>query len=261
MLGVPIVLGLVAWVHAAPPTGTLAVPVPRHCPSEMTLVGDVCVDRWEASLVEVRPDGVELTWSAYHSPHGRVVRAVSRPGVVPQGYVSMADARRACKASNKRLCKANEWKAACKGPQHTVYPYGSTRVPGACTDAGRTAPLTKLYGGKAMFENKSMIDPRLNQLANTVARTGEAAQCTNDAGAFDMVGNLHEWTDDGTLHGGFYLDVTSLHEGCDYVTTAHAPVYYDYSTGFRCCADPTFDPPQEAKGKPSGKKVARRRHK
>ena len=26
--------------------------------------------------------------------------------------------------------------------------------------------------------------------------------------------------------------------GCEYRTTAHAPSYYDYSTGFRCCADP-----------------------
>jgi formylglycine-generating enzyme required for sulfatase activity len=100
---------------------------------------------------------------------------------------------------------------------------------------------------------------RLNPTPNTVARTGEATACTNPAGAFDMVGNLHEWTDDGTLHGGFYLDVKTLHEGCDYVASAHVPVYYDYATGFRCCADPSLDVPEEAKAKPSGgKKVAHR---
>ena len=26
--------------------------------------------------------------------------------------------------------------------------------------------------------------------------------------------------------------------GCLYATTAHAQSYHDYSTGFRCCADP-----------------------
>ncbi len=262
----PILLAVAGLVQAAPPTGTLAPMLPRQCPTEMILVGDVCVDRWEGSLLELR-EASEIPWSPYYSPHAHKVRAVSKPGVVPQAYISMADAKRACEASKKRLCRATEWRAACRGPQKTVYPYGDAYVAGTCTDSGRTAPLPKLYSGKAMFENKSMIDARLNQLPNTVARTGEAAKCTPPAGAsatsgpFDMVGNVHEWTDDGTLHGGFYLDARTLHEGCDYVTTAHAPVYYDYSTGFRCCADPTFDaPPPEAKSAPpvaSAKKLAK----
>jgi hypothetical protein len=52
-----------------------------------------------------------------------------------------------------------------------------------------------------------------------------------------MVGNIHEWTSDGTFRGGYYLDTKQNGEGCDYKTTAHAKTYYDYSTGFRCCAD------------------------
>jgi 5-methylcytosine-specific restriction endonuclease McrA len=35
--------------------------------------------------------------------------------------------------------------------------------------------------------------------------------------------------------GGYYLDTKLNGRGCDYVTTAHAKSYYDYSTGFRCC--------------------------
>jgi len=259
----PILLAVVGLVQAAPPTGTLAPMLPRQCPAEMILVGDVCVDRWEASLLEVR-DGsspTEVPWSPYYSPHAHKVRAVSKPGVVPQAYISMADAKRACEGSKKRLCRASEWRAACRGPQKTVYPYGDAYVPGTCTDSGRTAPLSKLYSGKSMFENKNMIDARLNQMPNTVAKTGEASKCTpaGASGPFDMVGNVHEWTDDATLHGGFYLDVRNLHEGCDYVTTAHAPIYYDYSTGFRCCADPTYEAPQpEAKTPAPAKKVAKR---
>jgi formylglycine-generating enzyme len=257
LLAGPLLAVMVGLVQAAPPTGSPTSILPHQCPTDMARVGDVCVDKWEASLVEVMPNGNEVPWSPYHSPHGHHVRALSKPGVVPQGYISMQEAKKACEASNKRLCRANEWRAACRGPNKTLYPYGQTHVPSACTDTNRTAPLSKLYSGKAMFENKNMIDPRLNQFPNTVAKTGEATACTNTYGAFDMVGNLHEWTDDGMMHGGFYLDTKTLHEGCEYTTSAHSPVYYDYATGFRCCADPT-DAPEQAKSKTSGKKVAKR---
>jgi hypothetical protein len=257
-LAVPVLVAFISLGRAAPPNGTFAPVLPHHCPPEMALVGDVCVDKWEASIVELMPNGNEVPWSPYYSPHGHKVRALSKPGVTPQGYISAAEAKRACEASNKRLCRAAEWRAACRGPKKNQYPYGNSHVPGACIDTYRTAPLAKFYSGKAMFENKNMIDPRLNQVPNTVAKTGEASACTNAYGAFDMVGNLHEWTEDGTMHGGFYLDVKTLHEGCDYTTTAHSPIYYDYATGFRCCADPT-DAPEQAKAKPTpGKKVAKR---
>ena len=54
-----------------------------------------------------------------------------------------------------------------------------------------------------------------------------------------MMGNLHEWTDDpnGTFRGGFYVDTRINGEGCLYATTAHNIVHFDYSTGFRYCAD------------------------
>ena len=58
-------------------------------------------------------------------------------------------------------------------------------------------------------------------------------------GVYDLMGNLHEWTADpaGTFRGGFYVDTVINGNGCSYVTTAHAVTHWDYSTGFRCCAD------------------------
>jgi formylglycine-generating enzyme required for sulfatase activity len=90
----------------------------------------------------------------------------------------------------------------------------------------------------------SLNDPRLNQMEGTVAKTGALAECTNDYGVHDMVGNLDEWTADpnGTFQGGFWLD-TGLHgEACAYRTIAHDFAYHDYSTGFRCCADAESSP-------------------
>ena len=52
------------------------------CPQGMAPVqqgssGAFCVDRYEASLVEVLPNGEERAWSPYQSVEGHVVRAVS----------------------------------------------------------------------------------------------------------------------------------------------------------------------------------------
>jgi formylglycine-generating enzyme len=216
------------------------------CPSEMAIVDErVCVDRWEGALVEIEVDGSMHPWppSLALDP-ARRYRAVSAPGVVPQGYISGEQAAAACDAAGKRLCEAAEWRLACAGSQGSVYPYGTRHVEGRCNDHGR-APMLVFHPEVArswsLVSNTDMNDPRLNELAGTVARTGEHVGCVNDWGLFDMVGNLHEWTADpnGTFQGGYYLDALANGEGCAYRTTAHAFDYHDYSTGFRCCAELT----------------------
>jgi sulfatase modifying factor 1 len=223
------------------------------CPSDMTLVGHTCVDKWEGSLVEIQVDGSETAFSAHEAPNGHNVRAVSRPGVTPQAHISMVEAKRACVASGKRLCHAQEWKSACKGPEGTRYPYGQSREENVCVDTNRTSPMAVLHHGE--HDSATMNDPEANQLENTVEPTGTAAACTNGYGVYDMVGNVHEWADDGAFHGGYYLDTKLNGPGCDYVTTAHAKSYYDYSTGFRCCADEGTleDPVQEELPAPPAK--------
>jgi hypothetical protein len=218
-----------AALAATPSSGDL------RCPNNMALVGKTCVDRYEGTLVEVLADGREVPFSPHLPPNGHSVKAKSVPGMTPQAHISMVEAQRACKAAGKRLCHAKEWKTACRGPENTKYPYGESRVPGACVDTNRTSPIQKLKGGR--YDHTTMNDPVLNTLANTVEPTGSTASCTNGFGVHDMVGNVHEWADDGSFHGGYYLDTKINGEGCTYKTSAHAPTYYDYSTGFRCCAD------------------------
>lgn len=218
-----------------------------RCPDEMALVGNrVCVDKWEGSIVR-RSNGAESSWSPYENLDRLPFdyRAVSQPNVVPQGYISGHQAERACRASGKRLCTASEWEVGCRGPSQTQFPYGNERRANVCNDDIRAkhpvAEATRLLGVAA---DKMWLDGMnlsiINQLPGTVAATGERSECVSEEGVFDMVGNLHEWVADadGTFRGGYYMDTTKNGDGCSYRTTAHDFEYHDYSTGFRCCADP-----------------------
>jgi formylglycine-generating enzyme len=216
-----------------------------RCPRAMVEIAGggmpaFCIDRYEASLVDVLPNGEERP----HSPFAAVddqqrVRAVSSANVFPQGYISAVEAQRACRESGKRLCRVGEWGKACRGPDPKSFGYGNRREPGRCNDKGKN-PVLSLYG-RGHWTWTTMNQPELNQQEHTLARTGEHSGCTNGYGVYDMVGNLHEWVADsaGTFYGGYYQDVSSVGhgEGCGYLTTAHEARYHDYSTGFRCCAD------------------------
>jgi sulfatase modifying factor 1 len=218
------------------------------CPPDMASIDDkFCVDKYEASLVELMSVGSERAWPYYQPTEGHAVRAVSEKGVFPQGYISEKQAVEACGRSGKRLCKSAEWKTACKGPDADGGPkkfgYANERTPGTCNDNGKSPVGTffpaAVAEGKAWTWDK-MNDERLNQMAGGLAETGSHEGCTNGYGVYDMVGNLHEWVLDsaGTFQGGYYLDVTQNGDGCGYRTDAHEAWYHDYSTGFRCCADP-----------------------
>lgn len=254
LLGLLSMVALAAPTRAEPPAepkagaahpDLLRRDAPR-CPAEMALVDDrVCVDRWEAHLVERTPAGADPPRSPFEAPpaSGRW-RARAAADVVPQAYIDGRRAALACLRAGKRLCRAGEWERACRGPASTTYPYGDARRAHVCNDDGRAlhpvvevARQTGLPSDRMWYEG--MESPLLNQLPDTLSKTGAHPGCTNAYGTFDMVGNLHEWIDDpaGTFRGGFYLDTRINGEGCDYATTAHNADYHDYSTGFRCCLD------------------------
>jgi hypothetical protein len=224
-----------------------------RCPPDMGLVfGVVCVDRYEASVVERAPDGQLLPHAPNESPApGHVYVARSVAGVVPQAYVSGAQALAACRQAGKRLCAPVEWRAACGGSQGYMFPYGPDRVPGRCHDSGVNPMLTYHADSQARgWGALELNDPRNIELEGTLAKTGAFPECVNDFGLYDMVGNVNEWTGDpnGTFQGGYWLD-TSLHgDGCAYRTIAHPFDYHDYSTGFRCCADPEEARPGNPRG-------------
>lgn len=255
------IAGILDPVSVAPFDGRSATPIrpsvglvsgsAARCPAEMALVGGrVCVDRWEASLVVLdragSNKGVERALSPFEVVDDVVgYRAVSRPRVVPQGYISGLQAERACHASGKRLCTITEWERGCRGAANLRYPYGDERVEGVCNDDPRAEhPVVEAAKRMRIPQDQTwstgMQLSLINQLPDSLLATGEKSGCVSSDGLFDMVGNLHEWVADadGTFRGGFYMDTSQNGEGCSYRTSAHDFAYHDYSTGFRCCGDP-----------------------
>ncbi len=212
------------------------------CPADMAPVGAFCVDRYEGSLLVRARDGTLTPADPFVTPRaGYVHVARSVAGVMPQAYISAAESAAACREAGKRLCQPLEWRVACGGSQGTTYPYGATRAPGKCHDSGAN-PMMLLHADTVRrgWGPLELNDSRANALEGALAKTGTFPDCVNDLGLYDMVGNLHEWTADpnGTFQGGFWLDTSRHGDGCAYRTSAHDFTYHDYSTGFRCCADP-----------------------
>lgn len=239
----------------------------------MARIGPYCIDRWEASTVDQRtgealspfyppsPGLVSEVWRGWLIERDQLgdraarsmplpplsdlqrsgrfePKAVSRPGVIPQSYLSQVLARRACENAGKRLCSQDEWLRACKGKAGLKYPYGGAYRQGACNVYRFVHPAAVLHGSPSLGHR----DPRLNLVyegeSPLLRTTGESQACVSrweDERVFDMVGNLDEWVEEGMFLGGFYARSTT--QGCEAKVTVHAPAYYDYSTGVRCCRD------------------------
>ncbi len=232
-------LGSVACDPLAAPLpndGMVEAPGTEGCPSGMLRVDTFCLDRYEASLVYTADGG---SFSPYHNPGMSAVRAVSIEGAVPQGYIDGDQAQAACEASGKRLCTDTEWLRACRGPNDFVYPYGDVDMLGVCNDHRAVHPAVELFGTTDPSIYSHLDNACLDQLPSSLDKAGANPGCVTSEGAYDMMGNLHEWTADpaGTFRGGYYVDTKLNGSGCLYVTTAHDTLHWDYSTGFRCCAD------------------------
>ncbi|MBK9258383.1 MAG: SUMF1/EgtB/PvdO family nonheme iron enzyme [Polyangiaceae bacterium] len=240
---VMMVLASVALLAVTLPVPSNASAKGRGCPADMANIGGkYCIDRYEAHTVEIIGKNKTRSHSPYVPVDGLRVRAVSKKGKVPQGYISRDQAAEACANAGKRLCTDDEWIGACRGKKPTTYPYGEQHVAGRCNDKG-VSSFNALYGlggaapSKDAYSFENMNNPQLNKMKGTVAKSGAHKKCRSSYGVYDMVGNLHEWTasKSGTFRGGYYLDVHQNGDGCEYKTTAHNGRYHDYSTGFRCC--------------------------
>jgi len=180
---------------------------------------DFYIYRYEASRPDAAP-GAEGV---------RVGRACSRPGVMPWGGVSYPVALAMCAATDKRLCTAEEYQAACAGAAGWVYPYGDSFEADACN----AEPMDGIPGGG----DDDLLLP-----------TGDVmlAACVSDDGVRDLSGNLKEWTNDlrgstggwpiVVLRGGAY-DTPALGATCAFDQSRLPANAVVDTVGFRCCGD------------------------
>lgn len=198
------------------------------CPADMVSIDDrFCMDIYEAS----RPDATADSGGSDDS------RATSRPGVRPWFPVTLEQARSACQAAGKRLCRLEEWLPACQGPDRTVYVYGNEYDPAICNSIDTFCNCGP--GGACSAEDPCPF-PHCRETCGAsfhVMPTGSFPDCVNSWGAYDITGNVWELTDsdDGLEHfrGGAYNcgDSEALHR-CD-----HDGTWGPSAKGFRCCSD------------------------
>ena len=130
-------------------------------------------------------------------------------GTRPTHSVTLNEARSKCKTMGKHLCDFKEWNDACAGPKQRRWSYGNQFSKDQCNHA------SDLKRGGSVS-------------------SGLYADCKTPEGVYDMTGNLWEWTDGGTLHGGNWNFSEGLGQ-CRSSATPEAHIRND-EIGFRCCA-------------------------
>jgi serine/threonine protein kinase len=143
--------------------------------------------------------------------------------VMPVARATWSDAVGACESVGKRMCTAEEWEKACKGPENTIYSYGDVYEEEMCGDG-----------------------------VDEIHHLGQNEACISGYGVADMSGNLREWT---TSQPGTKVDRRVVKGGlrsnnlrgsrCAYGNDERQN-YSDSTLGFRCCLTaPESDAPAE----------------
>jgi hypothetical protein len=193
-----------------------------------------CIDRFEASLDDGAlgrvhqgdTDGVvtDADDALLTTDGSTTARALVVLGALPASSISWYQAVAACANAGKRLCSVAEWELACRGPKGYAYPYGEANDETACNG----------------FFAYGVEQP---------AATGSYGRCHSDFGAYDMSGNVEEWTatpvervvgtgaliDRAVRGGGYGANAAAL--ACAGPEFHAPPGSVALDRGFRCCRD------------------------
>ena len=191
MAAVALLLASPVWAQGKKPL--------KKCAKDAVVAGTVCMDMYEASVWRVadplgknkglvkkiqqgkvkpkdltKGGAIQLgTQADSYGPCANSgqncaddIYAVSLPGVTPARFITWFQAQEACANARKRLPTSAEWQVAANGTPDT----------GGADDGTTTCNTDDLEPG--------------------VTATGSRTGCVSARGAWDMVGNLAEWTTD-----------------------------------------------------------------
>ncbi len=151
---------------------------------QTALMEPYCIDQYEASRSDATYCDNSTTWSGGCSAsYGSSNVAASVAGRIPWVMTVQSTAANACAAAGKRLCSSSEWLAAAN-LNGQVYNLDNTTTANTCVVD------STLYCSNHSFGS------------GEACNTGSNSNCKSDAGVYDMIGNVWEWTSDS-------LDVNS----------------------------------------------------
>lgn len=215
---------------------------PSVCPDGSVLISSdielgldhaVCMDRYEAS----RSNATNIFQGDAEDI------ALSRPGVIPwyvnpMSLAALETFERACQAAGKRLCSKAEWFAACTGSKRLLYSFGNTFDRNICNCVDTFCE--EYCQDHPEIQNCNMGDNcGYTYYSFHVVPTASFVECTNEAGAFDICGNVWEVVPSEEdfrgyeVRGGAYNCASASQRlQCSYNAT-----WTDLYAGFRCCQD------------------------
>ncbi len=140
----------------------------------------------------------------------------------PVVNVNQEKAAELCASKGKRLCSADEWERACKGPENRIYSYGDTFVAETCGPD---------------------ISPDADRDERSDWSSGGMESCKSGWGVYDLSGGPREWTATPGASNDRFRIVKGGKAGeaikgsrCAFVEERSAALT-DRSLSFRCCLD------------------------
>ncbi len=194
-------------------------------------------DRWRLLSRDLRTRPMHFCVDRFEYPNQK--------GNYPIIMITWHEAAALCEQRGERLCTEDEWTFACEGEEALPFATGYARDATACVV---DRPWRLVHEQALASRTSSRALREIDDLWQGEP-SGGYSHCRSPFGAYDMIGNVDEWTRStqkaglrSILKGGYWGPVRTW---CRATTRVHDEDFYFYQIGFRCCADAPKGPNDE----------------